>query len=61
MNIMIATAGFDSTLSAPGGTAEGALFVASFAALGLILLVLGGRLLRNYQEPHTARYSAPRL
>ncbi len=61
MNIMIAAVGIEPGHAAFGGTAEGALFVAGFAAVGMVLLVLGGFLLKTFHEPHSVRYTSPRL
>lgn len=61
MNIMIAAVGIGSGQTAGGGTAEGALFVASMAAVGFVFLLAGSRLLKTFHEPHAARYSGPRL
>lgn len=61
MNIMIAAVGLDSGFAATGGTADGALFIAAFAAVGFILLCAGGLLLKTFHQPHSVRYTAPRL
>lgn len=61
MNIMIAAVGIEPGHAALGGTAEGAMFVAAMAAVGLILLVAGGILLKSFNEPHAARYTGVRF
>lgn len=61
MNIMIASVGMDSLSGMSGGTADGALFVAAFAATGFLLLMAAGRVARREQEPHAVPYVVPRL
>jgi len=60
MNVMIAAVGIDPNYAASRGSADGALFVASFAAVGLVLLFVGGRVLKSFHEPHAVRYTGPR-
>lgn len=54
MNIMIAAVGVDSGFGAAGGTAEGALFVAAFAAVGFLLLMAAGRVAKKGREGQAA-------
>lgn len=62
MNIMIAAAGEGSKFGAAGGTAEGAVFVALFAAAGFVLIVAANVLIRRHQgQPQVVRYTVPRL
>lgn len=61
MNMMIAAVGVEYGNTAMGGTVECVLFVTAFTAVGLILLVIGGRLLKTFHEPHAVRYTSPRL
>lgn len=63
MNIMIAAVGVDSGMAAlHHGTAEGAAFVAVFAAVGFVLLAAAGSLIRGCEErPQAARFTIPRL
>lgn len=56
MNIAIAAAGIGK--DTVGGTAEGALFVALFSAVGFVLLSIAHVLLRRLDaRPETVRYS----
>jgi len=62
MNIMIAAVGVDHGIFAASGTAEGALFVAIFAAVGCALCLIACRLTRRCEDvPQFARYTIPRL
>jgi hypothetical protein len=47
MNITMAAVGIDPGLTVGGGCASGALAIAAFAAIGLILLFAAGRLMRR--------------
>ncbi len=61
MNVMIATVGVETGNTALGSTAECALFMIAFAAVGVVLLVIGGRLLKSFHEPNAVRYTSIRL
>ncbi len=56
MNTMIVAVGMEPGRAAFGGTAEGAAFAAAFAAMGLILILAGGFLLKSFHQPHAVRY-----
>lgn len=61
MNIMIAAVGVETGNTALGSTAECALFVTAFTAVGLVLLVIASRLLKTFHEPNAVRYISPRF
>ena len=62
MNIMISSIGLGPALTSSGGTADGALFVVVFSALGFLLLSVAGCILRGCESRNqSVRYTQIRL